>query len=144
MFCCPQFNYKYHLPPVVCRGFIFLCCPIMYLYVLSSMVWCPLRFPHKTMIDSSLPQVVCRRAHVFFLFFCIICVCLRILVSNTYCVVFLLCFSSFCVPNVVSFSGLSFLFLLQYFLTFIWIYIFVQYNYHSNEVWILLNISYIK
>ena len=29
------------------------------------------------------------------------------MVSNTYCVVFLLCFSSFCVPYVASFSGLS-------------------------------------
>jgi len=26
--------------------FSFLCCPIMYLYVLSSVLWCPLRFPH--------------------------------------------------------------------------------------------------
>jgi hypothetical protein len=35
-----------------------------------------------------------------------ICVCLRIVVSNTYCVLFLFCFSSSCVPYVVSFSGL--------------------------------------
>ena len=27
--------------------FSFLCCPIMCLYVLSSVLWCPLRFPHK-------------------------------------------------------------------------------------------------
>jgi hypothetical protein len=27
-----------------------------------------------------------------------LCVCLRIVVSNTYCVVFLFCFSSSCVP----------------------------------------------
>jgi hypothetical protein len=26
---------------------VFLCCPIMCLYVLSSALWCPLRFPHK-------------------------------------------------------------------------------------------------
>jgi hypothetical protein len=32
---------------------------------------------------------------------------LRIVVSNTYCVVFLFCFSSSCVPDVASFSGLS-------------------------------------
>jgi hypothetical protein len=30
-----------------------------------------------------------------------------LLVSNTYCVVFLLCFSSSCVPYVASFSGFS-------------------------------------
>ena len=33
--------------------------------------------------------------------------CLHIVLSNTYGVVFLLCFSSSCVPFVVSFSGLS-------------------------------------
>ena len=38
----------------------------------------------------------------------VICGCLRIVMSNTYCVVFLLCFSSSCVPYVASFSGLSF------------------------------------
>ena len=27
-------------------SFSFLCCPIMCLYVLSSVLWCPLRFPH--------------------------------------------------------------------------------------------------
>ena len=32
--------------------------------------------------------------------FYIICVCLCIVVSNAYCVVFLFCFSSYCVPNV--------------------------------------------
>jgi hypothetical protein len=36
----------------------------------------------------------------------VICVCVCIVVSNTYCVVFLLCFSSSCVPYVASFSGL--------------------------------------
>jgi hypothetical protein len=34
-------------------------------------------------------------------------VCLCIMVSNTYCVVFLLCFSSSCAPYDASFSGLS-------------------------------------
>jgi hypothetical protein len=43
-------------------------------------------FHIKTMFGSSLPQIVCRRAHVFIY---IICVCLRIVVSNAYCVVFL-------------------------------------------------------
>jgi len=32
---------------------------------------------------------------------------LRVVVSNTYRVMFLLCFSSSCVPYVASFSGLS-------------------------------------
>jgi hypothetical protein len=33
--------------------------------------------------------------------------CLRIVMYNTYCVVFLFCLSSSCVPYVASFSGLS-------------------------------------
>jgi len=33
--------------------------------------------------------------------------CLCIVVSNTYCVVFLFCFSTSCVPYVASFPGLS-------------------------------------
>jgi hypothetical protein len=37
----------------------------------------------------------------------VICVCLCIVVSNTYCALF--CFPSSCVPYVASFSGLSFL-----------------------------------
>ena len=44
--------------------------------------------------------------HFFvFLFVCLF-VCLCILVSNIYCVVFLLYFSSSCVPHVASLSGL--------------------------------------
>jgi hypothetical protein len=35
--------------------------------------------------------------------FRVICVCLRIVMFNTYCVVFLFCFSSSCVPYVASF-----------------------------------------
>jgi hypothetical protein len=37
----------------------------------------------------------------------VICICLHIVLSNTYCVVFLFCFSSSCVHHVASFSGLS-------------------------------------
>jgi hypothetical protein len=32
----------------VAHLFSFLCCPIICLYVLSSVLWCPLRFPHKS------------------------------------------------------------------------------------------------
>jgi hypothetical protein len=39
---------------------------------------------------------------------CVICVWFLTLVANTYCVVFLLYFSSYCVPYVVGFSELSF------------------------------------
>ena len=51
--------------------------------------------------------VLCLVSNVLIYF---ICVCLRIVVSNTYCVVFLLCFSSSCVPYVASFSGLFLLY----------------------------------
>ena len=46
---------------------------------------------------SSLPPVVCRRAHVLFT--------LHIVVSNTYCAVLLFCFSLSCVPYDGGFSG---------------------------------------
>ena len=42
--------------------------------------------------------------HVLFMLFVFV---LRIVVSNAYCDVFLLCFSSSCVPYVTGFSGLS-------------------------------------
>jgi len=45
---------------------------IMRLYVLS-----PLRFPHKndSIFGLSLPPVVCRRVHVLFTLFVLVCVC---------------------------------------------------------------------
>ena len=46
------------------------------------MLWCLLRSPHKFFFGSSLPPIVC---------------CLRIVVSNTYCVVLLFWLSSYCV-----------------------------------------------
>ena len=75
--------------------FSFLCCPIMCLFILSSVLWCPLRilitplvssnfsydFRIKTMFGSSLPSVVCSSIHVLFkwcsthilLWFCFVC-----------------------------------------------------------------------
>jgi len=50
------------------------CCPFMCLCVLSSVLWCPLRFPLKIMFGSSLPLVVCRKAHVLFRLSVFICV----------------------------------------------------------------------
>ena len=46
----------------------------------------------------------------------VICVCLCIVMSSTYCVVFLFSFSLSCVPYIASFSGLP----LRYSLTFIY------------------------
>jgi len=53
-------------------------------------------------IIQHLPPVVCRRALTY-----VISVCFGIVVSNTFCVVFLFCLSSFCVPYIAIFSGLS-------------------------------------
>jgi hypothetical protein len=61
----------------------FLCCPIMCLDVQSSVLWCRLRFPHKNDV-----RFVFNSSYLI----SVICVCLRIVVSNTYCAMFLLCF----------------------------------------------------
>ena len=53
-----------------CIQLLFTC---MCLYVLSSLLLCSLRFPHKTMFGSSLPPIVCRRAHVLFTLFVFVC-----------------------------------------------------------------------
>jgi hypothetical protein len=50
-----------------------LCCPIMCIYVLSSVLSCPLGFPHEAMVGSFLPSVVCRRARVLFTSFVFVC-----------------------------------------------------------------------
>ena len=42
--------------------------------VQSTVLWCPLRFPYKTMFSSPLPPVVWRRAHVLFTLFVFVCV----------------------------------------------------------------------
>ena len=73
--------------PAFLVGSVFLCCPIMCLYVLSFVLWCPLRFPHKTM---SLLPVVCRRAHILFTLFSYSGV------QYILCCVFILFFFVFC------------------------------------------------
>jgi hypothetical protein len=78
--------------------FSVLCCPIMCLYVLYSVLWCSLQFPHKTMVFVS--SFLWEGSGLIY----VICACLRVVVSNTCCVVFLICFSSSCVAYVASFS----------------------------------------
>ena len=71
----PEFTPSFLVGSVLLIFFSFLCCPIMCLYVLSSVLCCLLRFPHKTIVfGSSLPSVVCRRAHVLFTLFVFVCV----------------------------------------------------------------------
>ena len=77
---------------------MFACCPIICLYVPSSVLRCLLQFPHKNDVrfvftSSCLQEGLCL---IYF-----ICVCLRIhvVVSNTYCAVFLFCQSSSILPD---------------------------------------------
>ena len=74
---------------------------------------CDIRYDFriKTMFGSFLPPVVCRRAHVFFfLFFNVICVCLRIVVCNAYCICYCFFLSSSCLPYIASLPWLSILY----------------------------------
>ena len=78
----------------------------------------------KTMFGSSLPPVVCKRAHCLtYLLFVFVC---AIVVSNTYGIVFLFYFSSSCVPYVASFYGLYILIITSVFSN---VYI-VHFDYH--------------
>ena len=62
-----------------------------------------LQFPHQNDVFTSSCKKLWEGSYLLY----VICVCLRIMVSNTYRVVFLFCFSSSCVPCVASFSELS-------------------------------------
>ena len=84
-----QLGWPYKILAVIFLGCFFLCCAIMCLYVLSSVLWCPLRFPHKNDVrfvftSSCLLKDSC--------LIYIIYVCLRIVVSNALYAVSLFCF----------------------------------------------------
>ena len=114
-----RFNFVYC--PIMCLYVLssVLWCPIMCLYAMSSVLWCPIRFLHNNDVrfvftSSCLLENACL-IYVF-------CVCLRIVVSNTYCVVALLCLSSFCVPFVAQFLWIVLFWLpLRYSLTSYWL-----------------------
>ena len=76
----PEFTPGFLVGYVLLILLVFLCCPVMCHCVLSSVLRCPLRFPHGSDVRFVLPPVVCRRAHVLFIF---IFFSLRIVVSNT-------------------------------------------------------------
>ena len=67
----------------------------MCIYALSSGLWCPLQFPHKSIFDSSFPPVVCGRAHYLCLFSYngvhhILC-CVFVLFVFAFCTLFCQC-----------------------------------------------------
>ena len=86
---------------------IFLVFCVVLLYVFTYLVQCCnvlYDFRIKTMFDSSLPPVVCRRAHILLTLFMF---AVHSCVQHILCCVLLFCISTSCVLYVASFSGLS-------------------------------------
>jgi hypothetical protein len=85
--------------------FIFFCFLLSYYvsYVVYSVLWCTLLFPHKRCLVR-----LCLQLFVGGIMSCLrlFCICLCVVVSGSCCVVFLFCFSSSCLPYVASLSGL--------------------------------------
>ena len=63
---------------------VFFCCSIMCRYVLSSCCDVQYDFRVKTMFGSSLPPVVCRRAHVLFTLFVFVSLDCPLLIAIRY------------------------------------------------------------
>ena len=58
----------------VAHLFSCLCCSMICLYILNSVLWCPLRCPHKTMLFGfSFLPLVCRSVHVLLTLFVFVC-----------------------------------------------------------------------
>jgi hypothetical protein len=85
---------------------VFVCVVILCVYFLSSVLWWTLRFLHKIYVVRLYLQLFVR---VLMSYLRYLCFFLRIVVSNTYCVVVLFYLSSSCVPHAASLSELSFL-----------------------------------
>ena len=111
---------------------VFLCCPIYVSLRSEFRIENEVRF----VFTSN-----CLQKGSFLIY--VICVCLLMMVSNIYCVVFLFSFSSSCVNYVASFSGLSILLLpLRYSLTLIIYFITRSLKYAGLSV-ILNKITYL-
>ena len=80
---------------------VFLCCPIMYIYVLTSLFWCPLRLPHASV---RFYLQLCVGGFMSYLGY--LCLFANRVVQHILSV-FLLSFSSPCIPYIAIFSGLS-------------------------------------
>ena len=57
-----------------CLSFYFLCCPIVCLYVLGFMLWCPLRFPHGIDVRFEFASSCLWGTRVLFVLFVFVCV----------------------------------------------------------------------
>ena len=80
--------------------FSFLCCPIICLYVLSSVFWCPLRFPHKKDVRFVFTSSCLQEGSCLIYVICVF----GVQWSPTHIV---LCFCFVFLRLVASFSGLS-------------------------------------
>jgi len=93
---------------IVPSGFLLRLCALEVFFFTLRVPCCDVRynFRIKTMFVSSLPPVICRRAHVLFTLFDLVCV----LWCPTH-IVLCFCFVCIvsCVPYVASFSGMSIL-----------------------------------
>jgi hypothetical protein len=91
-------------------------------------------FPHKNDANSSLPSVVCRRAHTLFRLFKFVCV------TNSFCVVFLFFFVLCTLYCVFVFLRLC--------CQFLWMSIFIAPSVFSNDhltmIWCRLFKSFLK
>ena len=103
----PEFPLRFLVRSVVLIFLFFLCCPIMCLYVLSSVMWCPLRFLNAKDVQFIFTSSCFHESSCLIH---LISVCLRIVGFNTYCVVFFFVLCTLC----FSFSWLSFLLPLRY------------------------------
>ena len=100
------------LPPyfwcgLCCSSFyfflIFLCCPIMCLYVLDSVLWCPLRFPHKNDVwlvftSSCLREGACL---IYVISVCLVRLYLQLFVEGLMSYLCYLCLFGSSLPPVV-------------------------------------------
>ena len=71
----------------------FLCFPVVCIFVVSSVLWCPLRFRHKNYVRVVFTSICLYEGSSLIY---VSRVCLRILVSNTYCVVLFYLFFVLC------------------------------------------------
>jgi hypothetical protein len=109
--------------------FSYLCCTITCLYALSFVLWCSLRFQHKNDVGLVLTSSCLYEGSCLIN---VICVCLRIVMSSTCCVLFVVCILCFQFLWIVHFWVL-----LRYSLTFIcqWTTI-LSITFHSHKTYI--------
>ena len=90
-----------------------VCCPFMCLYFLSTVLWCPLQFPHINDVQFFFASSCLQEGSCL-----IYVICLHIVVSNTSCVVFSFILCNLCCQFLWT---IHFWLLFRYYLMFIFI-----------------------